>query len=405
MATLEYLQEGPDHICRNGSVSLRYSRVHEARDDITGMLRITLESFPGRDDGDVFDGRIVLTGSTSIRSAAKDCESRIPEMPDWYGIIAKSCQMVRAALGEGTPIENLGAGDIQPEAPSVVDPLIRSGEATLLFGSGGTAKSTIALAIAMLVTVSRDAWGFTTTKQGKVLYLDYEDEADNQRRRLDKLAAGLSLAKRPDVLYKRAEASLPQLADALSRQIAREHITGLITDSAGLACGIEPETADSANAYFRSLRSLRLDWSLTVAHQPKAKERDPLPFGSVYWWNNPRSIWQTMAARHVGDTDLHVALWQRKSNNSALHAPLSYRVTYEPLVTSLAPEATKSVPEFRRSLPAGEQILGALSDAQGEPVDYAELEKITGVGNDTLRQAMRRLGPRVEKVENGFILH
>lgn len=385
---------------------LSFSRLHEHHEEISGLVRIRLAGFPGRADGDLLDGKIILTGPRSMQDAARACAKRVGEFEDWDGLILKSCIAVRRALEEGTPVLDLGDGLVEPDAPFAVEPLIRVGEPTLAFGPGGTGKSTLALMVAMVATTGLEFWQLRSgVEQARILYLDYEDEEASQRRRLAKLAAGLG-RERPHIHWKRAESSLTQIAESLSRQIAREKITALIVDSAGLACGVEPESADSANAYFRALRSLKIDWSLTIAHQPKGKERDPYPFGSVFWWNNPRMIWRTGLSRNDDNHDgIHLGLWHRKANNGMLGKPLAFHIRFVGDEIRVTREEPRSVAEFRGDLSEKERVLAALEDAAG-PLTYAELESITHIELGSLYVVVGRLSKddQVQKLGNGFTL-
>lgn len=403
MTPAELHQHGPDTIISfDGGISFVFSRVHESREDIAGMLRIALAGFPGRPDGDIYDNRVVITGPTSQSTIAKFCASRVGEVEDWPGLVAQACRMVRKSLEEGTPIVNLAELDAEPEAPWALDPLFRDGESVLLYGAAATAKSTIALAIAAAMTTGAPTWGWTPAGSSRVLYVDYEDEAQSLTRRLQMLSAGLGLPSRPAVLYKHAEASLPVLEAPLARQIADQRIEGLIVDSAALACGAEPEAADSANAYFRTIRRLHLRWSVTIAHQPKARERDPLPFGSQFWFSNPRTIWRTQLAREDGKAGLAVGLWNRKANNADLHPPLAYQVRFTPgVTTTITPIAPRGVVDFVSHLSNRERVMAALEVAN-LPLDYRALEDRTGLTNEQLRVTIHRLSALVEKTENGF---
>jgi len=384
-------QHGPDYLAEDDAgILFVFSRIKEHHDDIGGMLRITLVNLPGYKNGDIYDSHIVLTGSRSKSDAANACVKRVPAIEDWHGLIEQACQGVRRLLEEGTPIVDLATVEVPPDANYILRPLLRAGEHTLVFGDGGSGKSTLAL-----------AWA--TQVEGPVLYLDYEDDETNLARRLQTLAAGANTTVQ-HVLYKRGEAALPTLADALSRQIARGGIRGLIVDSAGLACGAEPETADSANAYFRALRGLHVEWSLTIAHQPKAKEKSPMPFGSVYWWNNPRSIWQTRRSQEENSDVIHVGVWHRKSNNGKLQTPIGYQITFGAGVTALRDEPVRAVIDFRDYVSQKDRIIAALEDAQGQSLSYQELATLTSIDIKNLYVLVPRLSDRIAKNGSGFIL-
>ena len=266
-----------------------FSRVVEHRDSIDGLLRVLLVGFPGHDDGDIFNDRIVLTGIRSRPAVARDCQRRCPglSLSEWLDLVDEACLVVRKVLEDGEPLSDLSQGEIEADPAWLVEPLLRHEEHAVLFGNGGTGKSTLAIALATLLTTGRSDWGLTVCGTERVLYLDYEDGENNIKRHLDRVALGLGVA-RPAVYYKRGDAGMVSIGEALARQCGELGITGLIIDSAALACGSEPETADAATGFFRTVRALPIDWSLTIAHQPKDKERADQPFGSSFWWNAPK---------------------------------------------------------------------------------------------------------------------
>jgi hypothetical protein len=291
---------GPDYACVYGGIRLTFSRIHESREDISGMLQVELRGYGGREDGDLFDGRVILTGSNSKRDAAAACRTRVGEFEDWGGLIEKACIVVRRAWSIGTPFVDLAVGAVtHTESPPLLDPFWCANEHAILFGDGGSGKSLIALAHAALLASGTSAWGCTVHGgPHNVGYVDFEDDEENFRLRLAQISAPLGIP-RPQVWYKRGETSLVAMVDGLARACAELSLDGLIFDHVGIACTGEPETAAAANDYFRALRQLPIRWSINIAHQPKDKARSEQPYGSVYWWNNARSIWRVVAGRRI----------------------------------------------------------------------------------------------------------
>ena len=309
----------------------RFSKMREDHGEETGMLRVYSVDYPGLPDRNLSNGKVILVGPRSKADVIKACRDRCASFPDWADLVDDACEYMLALMSSGEPFVDLSEGDIEADAPFVLHPLMRADEHALLFGSGGSGKSTLALAVAMGLTADPSCWadglwGFTPTAvPQRVGYLDYEDAESNFKRRLRALSAGAGIPT-PRVMYKRGEASLSLSAEALGRQCADLGLTGLVIDSAGLACGAEPERAESANAYFRALRALPLSWSLTIAHQPKDKENSNYPFGSVFWWNNPRMIWKLSGLPANGG--LGIGLEHRKSSNGELQERIGLLFSY-----------------------------------------------------------------------------
>src|SRR3990167_11149910 len=94
--------EGPDYIIIHENIQLSFSRIYEARDgEHTAMLRVSLMNYPGYNDGDIYDSKIILTGPRSKADAIKSCKDRMNAYADWYALIEKSCQVLRHAIEDG----------------------------------------------------------------------------------------------------------------------------------------------------------------------------------------------------------------------------------------------------------------------------------------------------------------
>jgi hypothetical protein len=392
---LDWVAEGPDVVVwHNLGLALRFSRFHESKGDLTAMVRIYTRGVVGYQDKDLYDAKIILTGSRSKTDAVKACQRAVPDWPYWTETVDRACRIVRKFLEEGTPPVDISLGDDTPEPPWLLEPLFRESENALLFGDGGTGKSTLALWFLLQMA-----------PQQRVLYLDFEDSEPRMRRHLHAIARGMGMDEinRP-VMYKQADMGLPQMAEALYRHIADAKIKGMVVDSAAMACGVEPEKAEAAIAYFRAIRMLHLDWTITIAHQPKEKEKSKYPFGSVFWWNTPRNIWQTRKSQEPGTDTLHVGLWHQKANNGPLQQPIGYVITRPEGAVQIVREQPRSVSAFRGNLSQTQRILGALEDAQGTALSYQELAEYTEIPAKSLYVILPRMGNRVAKKDGGFVL-
>ncbi len=324
MYGFEYTRKGPDHVLATDlGIWMRFSRLREEHGEDVAVLRIYTLDYPGLPDRDLFVGKIILLGPRSKGDAVRLCTQRCPTFTDWGDLLDDACKYMLAVRADGEPWTDLSIGEVEDEPPWLIEPLLRTDEPTILYGSGGSGKSTIGLALAMmLASDSPELWGFKRQVNAEnkahkeiVGYLDFEDSPNTFRRRLKWLAAGAGIAV-PKLHYKRGEASVPASAEALGRQIADLGITGLVVDSAGYACGGEPEKSESALNYWRAMRSLPISWSLTIAHQPKDKENSSYPFGSIMWWNGCRACWKLVGA--PSPEGLGIALQHKKANNGEL---------------------------------------------------------------------------------------
>jgi hypothetical protein len=242
---------------------------------------------------------------------------------DWNSLVEQAFELVTRAHREGTPLVDAGDGD-EPEAALYrLDPLIVDGQANLIFGPGGNGKSYITMLASVLVQTGQHSLGFSP-EPGRVLYLDYETDEAVFKRRLGGIARGFGLEERPHLLYRRMESTISGELATLQRIVAEKVIQLVIVDSALYACGGEPENAAVTGAYFNALRSLGCT-TLTIAHTPNAERK---AFGSVFWQNAPRNVWEV---RGVPDTErgiINVGLFHRKSNDEGLRRPIGIEIAF-----------------------------------------------------------------------------
>lgn len=119
----------------------------------------------------------------------------------------------RSSIGDGIR-DSGGSGDTHPRLRSVkfneipdpgprrylLDGLIPEGYPTLLYGDGGTAKSMLALSFGLAMAQEADKKWLERDVElgGAVLYLDFELDAAEQRRRVNRLARAEGLEQVPD---------------------------------------------------------------------------------------------------------------------------------------------------------------------------------------------------------------
>jgi hypothetical protein len=384
--------EGPDYVIIHNNIQLSFSRIYEARDgEHTAMLRVSLVNFPGAVDGDIYDSKIILTGPRSKGDAIKACKDRVSAFDDWYALIEKGCQVLRHAIEDGDPPTNLGTVERPPQLNWLIEPLFRDGEHAMVYGPGGAGKSLLCLAALACLQHGADYLGFPVARQLRCMYLDYEDTWETHVGRLDAMVNGMEMGLAPEIIHKEATAPLPASVQPLSRLIAKEGIDLLVVDSAGAACGADPEKAESALAYFRALKALGVRTSITIAHHSKTD--NTMPFGSVFWWNSMRNIWLTKVA-HESENEIHLGLFHQKINNGPQQAPQGLRITFADGSILVEREALRNVEDFKKHMTARQQIMSAIKEfqtAERRGPTREEIREITGLSAARLRLEILRM--------------
>lgn len=218
-------------------------------------------------------------------------------------------------------------------------PFLVEGAPSILFGKGGGAKTYLAMRLALSMATGFPFMGYSPAKKCKTLFIDYEDTAETFASRRGHLLMGepilMSVETDQTICYLKAKGTpLPDLLPKLKKIVAEYEIGLIIIDSAVSACGGEPEKADVVARYFNSLATLGVT-SLTIAHETKS-ENHAYPFGSVFWYNFPRSIWNVRSEKddfdeiqtNIGNV-LETGLFHRKANNGPIQSPIALRVTFD----------------------------------------------------------------------------
>lgn len=295
---------------------------------------------------------------------------------EWTKIMNRACSMVKAAWQN----RDFGQSFEEIEDPGplsyVAKPWVLEGLPTILFGAGGSGKTTIALAVAR--SVARGEWLLGShCRESNVLYVDYEATGPTLKRRL------LAMGEIPSTLDYWPAKGIP-LSDqvkALERKVQRDRIGFMVVDSAAFACGGDALKQEVATAYFNALARLGIA-SLTVAHVTKADE-DQYPFGSVFWHNGARMTWNVKASQ--GDDALHIGLFNRKANEERLLPPRGVRISFNG-TTHLSHE--EMFEDFEGHLGLPKRIHRLL---QRRAMSTAQVSQELGAKEDTVGRTIRRM--------------
>jgi hypothetical protein len=176
----------------------------------------------------------------------------------------------------------------------------------------------------------------------------------------------------------------------LRREVARHGITYIIVDSAGAACGNDPQRPETAISFFNALSALKLP-SMTLAHVTKDQKNMDYPFGSVFWSNMARStVLCQMELDDRDETVSHIGLFHKKSNNVRRARPIGLRMT-------ILPGKDGSVTFEREDLGG---VLDEQNTAAARVRRYLlqngkatrdEITEETGIPSETVRKSLQRM--------------
>jgi hypothetical protein len=327
------------------------------------------------DDG----ARMVVGGNGNLAS----------QRPNLYSV---------GTLGHRKP-EVIRLAEVEPPGPRryLCQDLVLAAYVTLLHGDGGVAKSLLALALAVAVAGSSSEWLGRRVENGRVLYLDFELDAEEQARRVHQLCRGMGLEKPPeDLLYMSAAGHTTREAFEAARAACEQHgVELLIVDSYGVALHGDAEAARDVigfhQKFLEPLRALGVA-VLVIDHQSRLQAGQSYQqkgaFGSVYKANLARSVIQVEATER-GEGTLTVRLRQKKHNFGPLVEPFEAKLNFsEEMVTLEAVELAAAELVDEGTLNAKERIKLALRDGPKFPADLATA---TGLALKTVKNRLGEL--------------
>jgi hypothetical protein len=311
-------------------------------------------------------------------------------------------QVSPALIGTGTPVTPLRFSEMAPPGPRehVVKDLMPKGHTTSLFGDGGFAKSVLALSAGTAIAGGAENWLGRKVHNSPVLYVDFELDADEQRRRAYQVARGVHLEKPPhDLLYVSGLGRhVGQVLKECLDICASESVGLLILDSLGIALQGDAESSrDVITFHHRYLDPFRVAGItlLVIDHQGKtqAGERyqNKRSFGSVYKENLARSVIQVEPSDR-GEGLLTVKLRQTKHNFGPKAEPFGARLTFTEEAITVDVHTLDSIDLAEETvLNARDRVMLAL---KGGPAYPAEIGDTCVMPLGTVKNELTRLRKR-----------
>ena len=359
-------------------IVLQVDRLRRKSGELIGELTATCNQKPAHrlDADDLIHASDLNLSSLRARQDRASYLAKRSELAtfDWPGAIEYLAVRVIQAERIGQPAVLLrDVPKPSPDATWLVHglPILR-GQPMILFGDGGSGKSLLALSIA----------GELAQRGVPTLYADWETCDGDHRDRLESLFG----AEMPGVLYVRCESPLTHEADRLRRLVLTHDLQYVILDSVAFGCDGPPEAAESAGAYFRALRQLRVG-ALLIAHITKAESGDQRPFGSAFWHNGARATWHVKRSEADGNAGgMTLGVFHRKANSGPLLSARGLRVTFGDRITIHQTNLAEH-DDFAGKLPLWQRCVGALKTG---PLTLSELAEAVDAKLDSVIKTVKR---------------
>lgn len=377
-----------------GGVQVELSRLRRSRDGLQGEVVVSAAVVP-RLNGRLHEAMFNVSSTVARDRLTKLLTERArPEVLPWDTIIEEFCGRVLEAERQGAPVVTLGNGNVRGTDLMLVDPVMPEGKTTIVFAQGGTGKSYLAVLLSVAVSRGIDVLGWHTKRQGQVLYLDWEADADEVDMRLRRVSAGLGVPA-PEILYRPMTRPLDDVAEQIARVVEASRVALVIVDSVGIASGVAREHSDASESAIRLFSAFRLLGTtvLAIDHVTGEDARHggagaiSKPYGSIYKVNLARSVWELRGSTdEAGDS--HLALYHRKVNAGRLREAMGFKVEHTADATLFEPEEVDD-PGLVTGLSQSARIERVLRDG---PATVAYIAKETGIGDSAVRVVLSRGG-------------
>ena len=311
----------------------------------------------------------------------------LPDLP-WDTVIETVCVRGMAVYREGEPWELLTPQTEDRPARFLLNPLLYHGHPTLFYGPGDSGKSFLALYLACLAASGGEALGLSVKPDGhRVLYCNWEMRADEMRLRTKLLvAAHPSLVRFP--FHRFCYQPLTEFAPDLRREIQAQQIEVIVIDSLALASGGEIERSEAAIRFFAALTSLDCT-SLVIGHVAKGvEEHNRTPYGSVFFFNLARSVWEVRKTQEENDGLFKIALFHRKNNLGRKLPPMGYSVTVSESEAAVSQFNPSDEPEFSSGIALHLRIALLLKDGEARTVQ--QIAEDIDAPEETVRKTLNR---------------
>lgn len=318
---------------------------------------------------------------------------------NWDEILEKLTRMVSAYLRLGEPVKHLREYMYRPASEWILEHLILQEQPSMIFGSGGLGKSLVALAAILTLEAGSPVLPGLRTEPGhRGIYLDWERTGIYEHGvRYRKLLNGVNLEPaKMDTIYLSCTGSITDNVRKIKRTIDDEGVTFAIIDSAGFACGSEPEKAECALQFFEAVHQLEVP-ALIIAHQTKGDVRG-IPFGSVFWHNAARVTWEIRKQQVPGENRLKVGLFNRKSNIGSLARPLGFSIEFLGESTTISQFEPRTNFELAEgAITVSDQVAALLEE---ESLTVKDISEATGKTENAIRTVLNRYKDRFVQIEH-----
>lgn len=333
--------------------------------------------------------RLNLLSPSSKSDFTRQLANSFGKIANWNLIFSNVCVKVLKEVEENETAKSFSDFEIDTQ-PDLLTPFLRNKTISVLFGMGSSGKTLLALEMGLSIAFELPFLTSAPTIRGNFLFVDYEDSHQTFFTRISELAADRNITTEEldkRMFYLHPKAPLADIKHSLKKEIAKREIKFVVIDSALQACGGEPESAAVAGKLFNTLKFLDI-CVLLIAHKTKAEEGDKYPFGSIFFYNEPRNIWYVKKDQEAGEELTHIGLIHKKCNYGRLSIPKGVKIDFLGGSIKITEETNT---RWGEDLSTKQRILNSLEES---PKTTEELVKDLHLSKDIIKNRLTELGKK-----------
>ncbi|GEM_PF-6012917 len=330
---------------------------------------------------EAFDGMVCFASDYEVETELLDGDIA-PPTADHYSL----------PLGEGEMMKMIPMWGYEtpPDRTWLVDQVLPEGHTTIIAADGGTGKSYLALCLAFCTISGLDFFG-RETQEGKVLFVDYELDDIEHKRRWSQILAGFGTDQNNPALigqfyYIRPKAPLsdPSVIKQIVDLVRENDIKLVILDSLTIALGADATDQRDVTRVMNGLR----EWGTVLAidhvsgRVAKGNVDSATPFGSVFKKNMSRSMLALTKVDGGGQL-----LSSNKNNFGPEQDLIAYEMTFS--------DDGKMVSFKSREL-THESMIGALDKISTYDITFLALCELSAENPNGLVSASEIVGWRIQ---------
>ena len=335
------------------------------------------------------------TKRTELRRELKERKEH-----DWASVLQHVASLTIESLVDSSDVVDMATYHRKADTPWLMRPFVKRHQPSVLMGDGGEGKST--LAIALMISLASGTSlipGLTVQEPCNTMMVDWETDEDEFAMVRDALlsAANLPMPER-SLLYKHVgTGSLQDQLDSIQRTCTEHDLGFLLVDSIVASAGGDVNEAEAARLYFNTIGALGIA-TLGIAHISKegseSKRRRTRPFGSVFYWNLARNIWEIRKDQDAGSPTSSLGLYHAKINRGRESKPIGLEVAFtedaDGNITQInyTSADVADSPVLAEKLTNADRIRSAIRGLPGMKGDPATIAESAGLEVDVVRATL-----------------